>query len=710
MMLDLTMVFWGHAAAALAFGLLALVLLIGWGGQRAGLALLSAAAGTAVWAAVTVLAAAVPALPASSVLFAEVLRSSLWLLALGVILDLVTGGARRSAFGLHPAYLLAAAVCASGIGLVAWQAWQGVPPLPAGGAGDGPLQAFGAVSVGFMIWGLVAAVAGLLLVENLLTAGDRNTRWATKHLLIGAGGAIFAYDLFLYSDGLLLQQLGAVTYLSRPLVNVVAVPFLLVSAVRVRGLSFDVSISRDFVFHTWTLMICGGYLIAIAATGFLVREIGLAWGPMLQIAWLAAALIALATLLASNQLRARLRGAIERNFFAFHYDYRKEWMRFVRTISGQDDEVTPLYERAVRSMAEPLNCSSGCLYLADRSQALYLSARHFWRPALVMLALPKPVGEELRASEEVVDLRRDQLSPAMAKVRDALPGSWLLVPLSTVHGKQLGAVILAHPRAPRPLTWEDRALLAVLADQVASFIAEEQTTRALLEAQRFERISKGFSFVAHDLKNVTSQLSVILQQAKKHGSNPEFQADVLETVGLSVEKMKSTLVRLNQANPDEPDAAAAQIELTRMVEDAARRRGGRDRVVVVEEAQGLQVAVEATGFTAVLDNLLVNAAEASAEGQPVVVRIGRNGEQAEVRVEDKGCGMTPEFVAKQLFQPFASTKPDGFGLGMYQCRDLVERWSGTLDVRSAPQAGTVVTVTLPLASRREGGSRSEASA
>lgn len=697
---ELDVAIWGHAAAAAAFALLGLVLLLGWGGQRAGLALLAAAGGAALWAGVTVLVAASDVVPAWTAPLAEVLRSSLWLLALCVILDLVVG--RRGGFGRHPAYLLVGALCAAGVGLVLWQGWLAAPrpePLP-GGSGPDP---FGGPSVAFMVWGLAAAVAGLFLVENLFSAGDRNTRWATKHLLIGVGGAIFAYDLFLYSDGLLLRQLGEVSYLSRPLVNLLAVPFLLVSAVRVRGLSFDVSISRDVVFHTWTLMICGVYLIAIALTGYLVREIGLAWGPMLQIAWLAAAIIALATLLASNQIRARLRGLIERHFFTFRYDYRKEWLRFVRTISGQDDEVTPLYERAIRSMAVPLDCSSGCLYLADRSQTLYLAARHFWRSALVMLALPETVAAELRERDEVVDLRRDELSPAMAQVQRALPGSWLLVPIATVHGKQLGAVVLANPRAPRPLTWEDRALLAVLADQVASFIAEEQTTRALLEAQRFERISKGFSFVAHDLKNVTSQLSVMLQQAKKHGSNPEFQADVMETVALSVEKMKSTLVRLNQAGAEGAEAAAAdRVQLTPMVEEAARRRGGRGRVSVVEETPGLHVSVEPTGFTAVLDNLLVNAAEASEEGQAVVVRIGRDGERAVLRVEDTGCGMTPEFVSKQLFQPFASTKPGGFGLGMYQCRELVEGWNGRLEIDSAPGAGTVVSLILPLAQPRSG--------
>lgn len=691
---DLDIAIWGHAAAAAAFGLLGLVLLLGWGGQRAGLALLAAAGGTAAWAGVTALVAASDLLPAWSVPLAEVLRSSLWLLALCVILELI--GGRRGGFRRQPAYLIVGALGAAGVALVLWQGWLAPPrpePVP-GGSGPDP---FGGASMAFMTWGIAAAVGGLLLLENIFSAGDRNTRWATKHLLIGVGGAIFAYDLFLYSDGLLLRQLGQVSYLSRPLVNIIAVPFLLVSAVRVRGLSFDVSISRDVVLHTWTLMICGVYLIAIALSGYLVREIGLSWGPMLQIAWLAAAIIALATLLASNQIRTRLRSLIERNFFSFRYDYRKEWLRFVRTISGQDDEATPLYERAVRSMAMPLDCSSGCLYLADRSQTLYLAARHFWRSALVMLALPEAVAAELRERGEVVDLRRDELSPAMAQVRRALPGSWLLVPIATVHGKQLGAVILANPRAPRPLTWEDRALLAVLADQVASFIAEEQTTRALLEAQRFERISKGFSFVAHDLKNVTSQLSVMLQQAKKHGSNPEFQADVMETVALSVEKMKSTLVRLNQASAEDAEAAADRVQLTPMAEEAARRRGGRDRVAVVEEAAGLHVSVEPTGFTAVLDNLLVNAAEASEEGQRVVVRIRRDGEQAVLRVEDEGCGMTPEFVRKQLFQPFASTKPGGFGLGMYQCRELVESWNGRLEVESAPGAGTVVTLLLPLA-------------
>ncbi len=704
MMADLDLVTWGHAGAALGFGLLAAILLLGWGGQRAGLALLAAAAGTALWAGVTVLASQADFLPDWSPALAEVLRSCLWLLALAVILDLVTGGARRGALGLRAGYPVVAALLVAGIGVVLWQHW-----LPAGGAGAagsgagspdparlGP-GSLGGAPVAFMVWGLAAAVAGLFLVENLFVAGDRNARWATKHLLIGAGGAIFAYDLFLYSDGLLLRQLGEVSYLSRPLVNLVAVPFLLVSAVRVRGLSFDVSISRDFVFRTWALMICGVYLLAIGLSGLLVREIGLSWGPVLQIAWLAAAVIGLVTLLASNQARARLRGALERNFFSFHYDYRKEWLRFVRTISGQDDETTPLYERAVRSMAEPLDCSSGCLYLADRSQGLHLAARHFWRSALVMLALPDTVGAEIRQRAEVVDLRRDSLSPGLAKVRETLPGSWLLVPLSTVHGKQLGAVVLANPRAPRALTWEDRALLDVLADQVASFIAEEQTTRALLEAQRFERISKGFSFVAHDLKNVTSQLSVMLQQAKKHGDNPEFQADVMETVELSVEKMKSTLVRLNQADPEGGETTAGSSELTPMVEEAARRRGGRQRVAVVEEAENLRVAVEPTGFTAVLDNLLVNAADASPDGQGVVVRLRRRDGWAEIRVEDSGRGMTEDFIANQLFQPFQSTKPGGFGLGMYQCRELVERWNGSLEVSSAPQAGTVVTLTLPLA-------------
>jgi signal transduction histidine kinase len=65
-------------------------------------------------------------------------------------------------------------------------------------------------------------------------------------------------------------------------------------------------------------------------------------------------------------------------------------------------------------------------------------------------------------------------------------------------------------------------------------------------------------------------------------------------------------------------------------------------------------------------------------------------------VADTGCGMTPEFVKSMLFRPFHSTKTNGIGIGMFQCKKIIEAHGGNITVDSQPGAGTRFTILLPL--------------
>jgi len=67
-----------------------------------------------------------------------------------------------------------------------------------------------------------------------------------------------------------------------------------------------------------------------------------------------------------------------------------------------------------------------------------------------------------------------------------------------------------------------------------------------------------------------------------------------------------------------------------------------------------------------------------------------------VSVTDTGPGMSEEFVRTSLFTPFRSTKDGGWGIGLYQVRDIIERHQGTITVSSAPGQGTTFRVRLPL--------------
>jgi signal transduction histidine kinase len=67
-----------------------------------------------------------------------------------------------------------------------------------------------------------------------------------------------------------------------------------------------------------------------------------------------------------------------------------------------------------------------------------------------------------------------------------------------------------------------------------------------------------------------------------------------------------------------------------------------------------------------------------------------------VEIEDTGCGMTPEFMARSLFKPFQTSKKNGLGIGMFHSKMIVEAHRGRIEVESAPGRGTTFRVLLPL--------------
>ena len=78
------------------------------------------------------------------------------------------------------------------------------------------------------------------------------------------------------------------------------------------------------------------------------------------------------------------------------------------------------------------------------------------------------------------------------------------------------------------------------------------------------------------------------------------------------------------------------------------------------------------------------------------MRLQREGAVSLVEVIDDGPGMTEEFLRERLSRPFGSSKPDGFGLGLYQCRESARELGGELAIESKPGRGTVARMRLPL--------------
>ncbi len=98
----------------------------------------------------------------------------------------------------------------------------------------------------------------------------------------------------------------------------------------------------------------------------------------------------------------------------------------------------------------------------------------------------------------------------------------------------------------------------------------------------------------------------------------------------------------------------------------------------------------------VLSNLLLNAEEASGGKGEITVETSSGPEWIKLEIRDQGVGMSEYFIQRNLFKPFKTTKSNGFGIGLFQCKQIVGAHGGSIEVMSQVGKGSVFTVILPV--------------
>jgi two-component system sensor histidine kinase PilS (NtrC family) len=145
--------------------------------------------------------------------------------------------------------------------------------------------------------------------------------------------------------------------------------------------------------------------------------------------------------------------------------------------------------------------------------------------------------------------------------------------------------------------------------------------------------------------------------------------------------------------------------LSRLVEEVtdlfSKEPRVRDKVSLsVAVNKGVEIEGDPQRIKQALWNLLTNAADADEEagGSLVVVRliVDEQRAQAVLTVEDTGKGVPPE-MRDRVFEPFASTKETGTGLGLPIARGIIEAHEGTVEIDDSPHGGALLRVRLPLA-------------
>ena len=275
-----------------------------------------------------------------------------------------------------------------------------------------------------------------------------------------------------------------------------------------------------------------------------------------------------------------------------------------------------------------------------------------------------------------------------------------------------------------PLEWEGtklvKALLASM-DVSQEKKAEIESRKALKEAYRAaESASRAktefLSNMSHDIR---TPMNAIVGLTAIAGANIENQDRVVECLGkitkssrhllglinevLDMARIESGRMSLAEEDFSLPELVDNLLTLTKPAIDEHRHQ----LEVHVEHIEHEAVCGDSLRIQQVFVNLMSNAVKYTPDGGNITLTIKEkpNGFSElgcyEFSIEDNGIGMTPEFQ-KIMFEPFSraddhrTTKVQGTGLGMAIARNIVNLMNGDIQVESAPNKGTKITVTVYL--------------
>ncbi len=281
------------------------------------------------------------------------------------------------------------------------------------------------------------------------------------------------------------------------------------------------------------------------------------------------------------------------------------------------------------------------------------------------------------------------------------------VPIHDPVGRAIGTLCILDGRSSEILDADDISFLTLASTKIAAELERERqlallrtdlerTTGALRTAQdkliQSEKLAVTGTLaasVAHDIRNILSSLSI---QVDMGGDDPEkalaYVKDSLGRFNILAHRLMS------YAKPR--GHALEHIDLNQVVERVGLLLAPHFSVSGVEltlrpSVQPAYILGDEGRLEHLVVNLAINGLQALKPGGSLEIDVERNRSAVWLVVRDNGAGIAPA-VRDRLFEPFSSTRADGFGLGLFSCKQIVDEHGGSIDCDSKPGKGTTFRV------------------
>jgi len=543
-------------------------------------------------------------------------------------------------------------------------------------------------NVGYFYYvGIMAClVFALVNFETTLANASHDAIYKIKFEIIGLG-TILAVQIFYFGQALLYRSLNMNYLVLRSFLYIVALIIMTYSMLTRSG-AVRVQVSRQVAAKFVVLIAVGIYLAMLGLLGEGMQYFSVSFPRTLTVSISFLAGIALLILFLSERIRREVKVALHKNFYQQKHDYRTQWLRFTQQLSTSRTE-DELFQRILVAYCDIFGINGAVLFLFEKHQCGYcMIAEYDMKPIEGIISPEHTLIKFMKESTWVISAK-DKNPQITAQDARFLSDNLISFVVPLFWGEMLeGFIALGQPiKNDEVYIYEDYDLMKTIARQASQAIMHQRLSEHISQMREIEAVGNIAAFVAHDLKNHVSNLSLIVENAARHMHNPDFQQDMLTSLGSTVVKMQQLINRLK--NLGEPEQSKPKsLDLLNLVEKTVGMISGSPISITGTPEYA---NVDENDMQNVIMNLIRNAIEASGPNEPVQVEVGSKGVPY-ISVTDQGCGMSARFIRTELFKPFKTTKQKGLGIGLYQCRQTLESVGGRIEVSSEEGKGSKFTI------------------
>lgn len=560
------------------------------------------------------------------------------------------------------------------------------------------LDLWGRVPYVFIVVGMAF---GLAQLEVVLRASREPFRHKLKFIVIGLGG-LAGYQIYQASQMLLFPVWQAEQLVTSSIVTLMSLCLIAHGLRRslLREVLVHAYVSHQALVGSVTFIIIGLYLLAVGVMGTWLRGTNQPLGVGLSVVVTFAAIIGLIVAAFSKTVRTEIRRFIARNFYRSKYDYRAQWLQITEAFQEAADK-NSIMDRLMDVLIRTFPATHVSIWSFREAD------RRFFR---VRSMAGEIESEPIELSHSIVTELGKRDSAVWVEPQATETGDHLFMLTDSIRssGVALYFPIRAHERViafialgPQPhgerYGTDDEDLLRGIAHHVGMLLSHAILTEDRRASAELEALHRFSAFCLHDLKNLATRLSLVAQNAERHGRDPAFQESAMRTVKDTALKMAALMSKLSRKSLRPLQAGTSElVDLSAMLDDivAPMRRDPAARLSVTVVPVPPIMAVR-DQIHQVLLNVVLNAKQAIGGNGEISVALAQHNGSALVTVDDTGDGIPPEML-ESLFRPSQSSRSGGLGVGLYQCRQIVEAHQGTIQVRSEIGKGTQVRIELPI--------------